>query len=113
MKPTEHKISDASFTGHYFKLLVIRLKQFKNAKHVVLVVIVLVCTLERYVVLSQEKNPAKLQSVTRKNQKVKNQTPKFIFNNAVWQQRDVLQFEQNNVNSAKTDGQYFFVNEVQ
>lgn len=113
MKPTEHKISDASFTGHYFKLLVIRLKQFKTAKHVVLIMIVLVCILARYVVLSADKEQSKDQSVTQKYQKAKVRVAKPTSSGVVVQQNNFVNFSEIRFNSAKTDVKYFLLDEKQ
>lgn len=117
MKPVGYEISDASFIGHYYRLLLVRLQKFKNLKHLVLIGVVLVCILTRYVVMLGDKNPVqnKLESVTEKIQKSNNRILKLqlvpnsliLQNNSFFKSRPVrLSFEKSNPN-------YFMVKDVQ
>lgn len=110
MKPVEHAISDASFIGHYFKILLSKLKQFKTAKHVVLISMVLVCIVVRYVALSFDKNQNKIQSVTQKYQKVKSRIPKFVPSGTVLQRNNFFKIRQVHFKEVQADVKYFLVN---
>lgn len=113
MKPVEHSISDASFIGHYLKIIFTKLKQFKTAKHVVLISMVLICILTRYVVLSMDKGLVKIQAVTKKLQKVRTSVPKFSPNRSVSSQDNFLKFKQVKYNPIQTDAHYFLISEIQ
>ncbi|MGI4804194.1 MAG: hypothetical protein ACRYFL_05445 [Janthinobacterium lividum] len=108
MKPTEYKISDASFIGHYFKLLLIRLKQFKTAKHVVLFGVVLVCMLARYVVLLGDKSQLKTSIVIEKYRRIRSQVPKIIVvpSSPASQINNFLKFRQVRFETVKTENPY-------
>lgn len=113
MKPAEHKISDASFTGHYLKLLVIRLKKFKTAKHVVLIGVVLICLLTRYVVMLYDKSQPKIQAVTEKYQKIRSRIskPMIIQDHLSWQKNDQT-IRQIQFDLLKEDFRYFITNDT-
>ncbi|WP_419803539.1 hypothetical protein [Mucilaginibacter sp.] len=113
MKPVEHAISDASFVGHYYKILLSKLKQFKTAKHVVLISMVLLCILVRYLVLSMDKSPVKIQSITEKQQKPKAHVSKPAPNSAAFSQDDFSGLKQAQYNFVQTDASYFLINEAQ
>lgn len=115
MKPAEHKISDASFIGHFFKLFVIRLKQFRTAKHIVLIGVVLICLLARYVVLLGDNNQIKIQSVTEKYQKIRVRVPKLIFvpSASNLQNNNHLELRQVKFELLKNDFKYIITNERQ
>ncbi len=110
MKPVKHAISDASFIGHYLKILSSKLKQFKTAKHVVLISMVLVCMLVRYVVLSADKTTNKIQSVTQKFQKAKQHIPKSVPNGNVLLRNNFFKFRQVRFKPVQPDAHYFLVN---
>ncbi len=116
MKPVEYTISDASFIGHYYRLLLVRLQKFKNLKHVVLIGVVLVCILTRYVVLLGDKNPIqnKLESVTEKIQKSNNQILKlqFVPNSSILQNNNFFKLRPVRLNSEKSEPNYLMIKYV-
>lgn len=115
MKPVEHTISDASFIGHYFRLLRIRLRKFKNLKHVVLIGVVLFCMLARYIVLLGDPNPVqnKPESVTEKFHKINSRIFKLqlvptnlIINNQLFYNSQIIQFDNKKSNPTYFTAKY-------
>lgn len=117
MKPVGYEISDASFIGHYYRLLLVRLQQFKNLKHLVLIGVVLVCILTRYVVILGDKNPVqnKLESVTEKIQQSNNPVLKLqlVPNSLILHNNNFFKFRPVRLSSEKSDPNYFMVKDVQ
>ncbi|MGI4751726.1 MAG: hypothetical protein ACRYFB_13935 [Janthinobacterium lividum] len=116
MKPVENAISDASFIGHYFKLLVFHLHKFKTAKHVVLIGVVLICVLARYVALLDDKNQVqnKPESISEKYQKNPVQVDKLMLipNSSNIKKNNFFKIRRIRLNPEKTDLKYFTANEM-
>lgn len=117
MKPVGYEISDASFIGHYYRLLLVRLQKFKNLKHLVLIGVVLVCILTRYVVMLGDKTPIqnKLESVTEKIQKSNNRILKLqlVPNSLILQNNNFFKSRPVRLSSEKSNPNYFMVKDVQ
>lgn len=117
MKPVGYEISDASFIGHYYRLLLVRLQKFKNLKHLVLIGVVLVCILTRYVVILGDKTRVQnnLGSVTEKIQKPNNRILKLqlVPNSSILQNNKFFKFRPVRLNSIKSDPDYFMIKYVQ
>lgn len=113
MKPVGYEISDASFIRHYYRLLLVRLKKFKNLKHVVLIGVVLICVLTRDIVLLGDKNPIqnKLESVTEKIQKSNNQILKLqlVPNSLILHNNILFKFRPVRLSLEKSNPNYFMV----
>lgn len=61
----KHPISSASFIGHIFSLLVTQLKRREAFKTVSLIFVVLLCTIVRYIAVSNEESPLKKNNQTQ------------------------------------------------